>query len=107
MDSFKQNWIDVKENDIEQIEIITEPFKLCVVKDFLQDPEFLLKIREEFNEIDWNQRSLDLYEFFQSKDLQHIELPHLKLLYEFLKNDVLKWVFIAIFYDLFVFIYLL
>lgn len=91
--NFKEGWIgDGKEDAIGGVEIITQPFKMGVVKDFLQDAEFLLKIREEFNEIEWNQKSLDLYEFYQSNDLQHIELPHLKLLYEFLKNDVMKWV---------------
>lgn len=89
---FKENWVDTKDTEIERVELLREPFKLCVVKDFLQDADFLLKIREEFNEIEWNQRSLDLYEFHQSKDLQHLELPYLKLLYEFLKNDVMKWV---------------
>lgn len=93
---FKNDWVDVKEAQMDGVEILKEPFKLCVIKDFLQDPDFLLKIREEFNEVEWNQRSLDLYEFFQSKDLQHIELPYLKLLYEFLKNDVIKWVCEAI-----------
>lgn len=58
----------------------------------MQDAEFLSKIIDEFNEVEWNERSLDLYEFYQSKDLQHINLPHLKLLYEFLKEDVMKWV---------------
>lgn len=92
MSRFKENWVDTKESEIERVELLKEPFQFCVVKDFLQDAEFLSKIREEFNEIEWNQRSLDLYEFHQSKDLQYLELPYLKLLYEFLKNDVMKWV---------------
>lgn len=92
IDQFKQNWLDGVECKIDGVEIIAEPFKVGVVKNFLQDADVLLKVREEFNEIEWNQRSLDLYEFYQSKDLKYIELPYLKLIYEFLKNDVMKWV---------------
>lgn len=89
---FKENWTNTKETEINSVEIINDPFKLCVVKDFLEEADFLRKIREEFNEIQWNQRSLDLYEFHQSKDLQYVELPYLKQFYQFLKNDVMKWV---------------
>lgn len=106
LSKFKENWIDVKETEIESVEILTQPFKLCVVNNFLEDADFLLKIREEFNEIDWNQRTLDLYEFFQSSDLQHVELPHIKLLYDFLKTDVMKWVFLKNFNQCIFFVHL-
>lgn len=104
VEQFKENWIGGKESEVGGVAIKTEPFQVGVVQDFLEDADFLLKIREEFNEIEWNQRTLDLYEYYQSKDLQHIELPHLKLLYEFLKNDVMKWVFTP-FFVVFVFVF--
>lgn len=92
---FREKWAGTEgvSGAVGGVEIVREPFKVGVVQDFLEDGgEFLLKLRDEFNQIEWNQRSLDLYEFYQSKDLEQVELPHLKLLYEFLKNDVMKWV---------------
>lgn len=74
------------------VEILVDPFKLCVIKDFLHSEELVKDIRQEFYELNFNQRNMDLYEFFQSKDLQYLNSPHLKNFYEFLKNDVMNWV---------------
>ncbi|EFA10164.1 prolyl 3-hydroxylase OGFOD1 [Tribolium castaneum] len=92
-DEFKANWTRNKEFQLDNTELIVQPFKVCVVNNFLENPSFLDEIRQEFNEIDWNVRSLDLYEFFQSKDLKHLtDLPNINLLYKLLQSDVMNWV---------------
>lgn len=74
------------------LELIVDPFKVCVIQDFLQNKELTNDIRQEFYEQDYNQRHMDLYEFFQSKDLKYLNSEHLKNMYEFLQKDVMKWV---------------
>lgn len=75
------------------VEFVTNPFRVCVVKDFLEDSSFLVNVREEFNDVKWHKRNLDLYEFFQSDDLKHVnDLKHIKAVHGFLRTKVLAWV---------------
>lgn len=78
--------------EINNVKLIVEPFELCVVEQFLQDSSILTYIRDEFNEIRWNRRNMDLYEFFQSEDLKGINLKYIRNIYKHLKNDVMPWV---------------
>lgn len=93
LNEFKSNWNKNKEFQLDNTKLITNPFKVCLINNFLQNANFLNDIRQEFNEIDWNVRSLDLYEFFQSKDLKNLtELPNINSLYKFLQSEVMEWV---------------
>uniref|UniRef100_A0A1Y1MRR5 Prolyl 4-hydroxylase alpha subunit domain-containing protein n=2 Tax=Photinus pyralis TaxID=7054 RepID=A0A1Y1MRR5_PHOPY len=92
LDFFHQNYVNSEYAVNDNVEIVKEPFKVCVVHNFLDDEAVLLKIQDEFNEIEWNKRSLDLYEFFQSKDLKDVHSYYVSCMYEFLKNDVKDWI---------------
>ncbi|KAF5298184.1 hypothetical protein FQA39_LY02608 [Lamprigera yunnana] len=92
IDNFQKRWRN-KENLKENgVELLSNPFKVCVVKDVIKDKEFLKKVVEEFNEIRWNKRSLDLYEFFQSTDLKKMKGPHVDVVYNFLKIELKSWI---------------
>lgn len=79
--------------NLNDVELIRNPFDVCVIQNILEDPSFLSHIRDEFNEVKWNKRNLDLYEFFQTKDLQHIDnFKSIRKAYDFLKNEVMPWV---------------
>ncbi|KAF2899753.1 hypothetical protein ILUMI_02531 [Ignelater luminosus] len=91
-DNFKKNWNNHKEFTVDNIELIVDPFKVCVIQNFLKDDFIINKVLEEFNELEWNKRNLDLYEFFQSSDLKHIDSKYTKIVYEFLKHNVKNWV---------------
>lgn len=90
---FQCSWKSKSCFNVNDVELITNPFDVCVIQNVLEDPSFLSRIRDEFNEVEWNKRNLDLYEFFQSKDLQHIDnLKSIRKAYDFLKNDIMPWV---------------
>lgn len=89
---FQTCWKNSKEMEANDVEIVTEPFDCCIVKNFLQDSSFFNHIRDEFNDINWNQRNMDLYEFFQSQDLKNTDLAYIRNVYQFLKDDVMPWV---------------
>lgn len=90
--SFKQNWQANTNLIMKPVEFITDPFKVCIVDDFIECTDILDKVRNEMYELNWNKRNMDLYEFFQSKDLIKLENKFLKNTYEFLKNDIMEWV---------------
>ncbi|KAK4876056.1 hypothetical protein RN001_012478 [Aquatica leii] len=91
-DKFQTGWTTGTSFNSQEVELITDPFKVCVVKDVLENKEILNKVIEEFYEINWNKRSLDLYEFFQSVDLKKLTFPNIGILYDFLKNEVKPWI---------------
>ncbi|GJQ75974.1 hypothetical protein Trydic_g18029 [Trypoxylus dichotomus] len=89
---FKVNWDGNKSFDNEHFEIITKPWKACVIKNLLDDDTILKDVRQEFYELNWNKRRLDLYNFHQSVDLKHLQLRNINLIYDFFKNDLMSLV---------------
>ncbi|KRT83488.1 hypothetical protein AMK59_4607 [Oryctes borbonicus] len=89
LEYFKVHWDDNSSFDNEYFEIITNPWKICVIKNLLEDDSILKDVRQEFYELDWNRRKLDLYNFHQSLDLKYLQLKNINHIYEFLKNDVM------------------
>ncbi|CAG9819240.1 unnamed protein product [Phaedon cochleariae] len=88
----KECWNQNKKLFNNYTELIVDPFKVCVLNNFLENPHLLNEIRQEFNDLDWNSRYMDLYEFFQSKDLKYLHSEHIKNMYDFLNTDVIQWV---------------
>lgn len=89
---FQEKWNTnetVKTNDVE---LITNPFKFCIFQNYISDKVFLNNLRLFFNEIEWNKRHLDLYEFFQSKSLKNSNDDYLSQIYDFLNSNVRQWV---------------
>ncbi|XP_066157201.1 prolyl 3-hydroxylase sudestada1 [Euwallacea fornicatus] len=95
INALQNNWKSNNSFVGQSLEIISSPFKVCIVKDLLDNTSFLNELREKFyNEVSFRMRSLDLYEFFQSTDLKHlVDLAEpIRAIYEFLKNDLMTWV---------------
>lgn len=90
--NFKHTWIQNLPLLNKTLELIVDPFKVCVLQNFLHNTELVNNIRQEFYELDFNQRNMDLYEFFQSKDLKYLNSTYLRDFYQFLKTDVMNWV---------------
>ncbi|KAJ3642745.1 hypothetical protein Zmor_025502 [Zophobas morio] len=90
---FAKSWLKGSEFLRNGTDLVTSPFKVCVVDNFLDNANILGDVRQEFNDVDWNLRSMDLYEFSQSKDLKYLdEHEYITSVYKFLENDVMKWV---------------
>lgn len=93
VNAFKEAWTKDEAIKEKSHELVVDPFKLCVLQNFLYNTDILDEARQEFNEVPWNHRNMDLYELFQSEDLKKLDnFKHINLVYEFLKNDVMKWV---------------
>lgn len=94
--SFVNNFENIWEQNLplsnKNLEIIVDPFKVCVIQNFLHNKDLIDEIRQEIYELDFNPRNMDLYEFFQSKDLKYLTSKHLKNFYEFLETHVMPWV---------------
>ena len=47
------------------ITIYQEPFTCCVITDFIKDPDFVCQLKEDLMELEFCQKSNDLYQFEQ------------------------------------------
>ncbi|CAG9856822.1 unnamed protein product [Phyllotreta striolata] len=92
VNEIKLHWNKNETFKNQDVELIVDPFKVLVINDFVHDADFLNHIREEFYDLDWNARNMDLYEFFQSKDLKYLNSEYISAVYEFLNSDVRNWV---------------
>ncbi|KAF7279201.1 hypothetical protein GWI33_007607 [Rhynchophorus ferrugineus] len=89
---FQKSWLGDTPISNENFDLITDPFKVSVTKEMVEDATFLDKLRWELYNVNLNVRNMDLYEFFQSKDLKYLNLPEVTRFYDFLKSDVMNWV---------------
>nr|XP_023022848.1 prolyl 3-hydroxylase sudestada1 [Leptinotarsa decemlineata] len=92
LDELKKCWSCNKNLQNNHFELIVEPFKVCVINNLIENSHLLDDIRNEFYELDWNTRNMDLYEFFQSKDLKYLTSEHIRNMFDFLKGDLMQWV---------------
>lgn len=92
MEDFQKNFKSDNDFTSKEFDLTLNPFKFCVAQNFVGNESILDNIRQEFDDLNWNKRNLDLFEFFRSKDLKHIDATYLNIIYDFMKTDVLQWV---------------
>lgn len=76
------------------VQLYTEPFSLCVMQNFLNDPRCVFEIEREMCTMEWHRKQMDLYEFHQTTDLANISMakqPMLRSFYNMLTREMLPW----------------
>lgn len=71
--------------------LLTEPFKCIYMPYFLQDGNFLQKVKEELSSLELHKKSNDLYKFKQTSDLKSVSSPCIESLRKFFYGDFRKW----------------
>ncbi|CAG9763902.1 unnamed protein product [Ceutorhynchus assimilis] len=89
--SIKNNYKADKQLKSDNFELIIQPFKVCVINNFIEN-FWIEKFVTSLYDLDFNLRHLDLYEFFQSRDLKHYNSDTMVTFYKFLIDDVKQWV---------------
>ncbi|KAK9680377.1 hypothetical protein QE152_g39145 [Popillia japonica] len=56
LEHFQIHWNENKQFENEHFEIIAKPWKVCVLKNLLDDASVLNDVRQEFYEMDWNKQ---------------------------------------------------
>ncbi|XP_075996177.1 prolyl 3-hydroxylase OGFOD1 [Genypterus blacodes] len=59
------------------LELDCTPFPHCIIHDFLQSPSFVENLQRELLELNFHEKSNDLYKFKQSEDLRKRTEPHI------------------------------
>lgn len=88
---FKNNWKNDKKWIGTNVTLENDPFKICVMQNFLKENKLIWKLVDEMCEVEWSRKQMDLYEFFQTPDLSSTEMPYLSQFYNYLKTNVMPW----------------
>ncbi|KOC66491.1 2-oxoglutarate and iron-dependent oxygenase domain-containing protein 1 [Habropoda laboriosa] len=89
--SFLENWHNSVDIKTDNLEIISKPFRVCRISNFLCNEEFMDEIKNELLDVKSRRNSIDLYQFEQTSDLASIDTENLKLLYETFQTDLATW----------------
>jgi len=73
------------------VELTTHPFPVFVIKDFFSDANFVCKLKNELSELEFFDKSNDLFKFQQSNDLIDSTSKYTKMLRHFLFTTFRKW----------------
>ncbi|KAJ8721125.1 hypothetical protein PYW08_006590 [Mythimna loreyi] len=93
IERLQTHWSEQKDMKSPEVSLTCEPFRLCLLHDFLANPEMINNIVDDMNTLDWSRKKLDLYEFHQTADLASLTWQRsIRGIYELLKTEVMSWV---------------
>ncbi|XP_064191489.1 prolyl 3-hydroxylase OGFOD1 [Anguilla rostrata] len=73
------------------IEVDCNPFPHCILRNFIQDQTFLENLQRELLDLNFHDKSNDLYKFKQSDDLKKRKKPHISGLRAVLFQKFRSW----------------
>ncbi|GBP83516.1 Prolyl 3-hydroxylase sudestada1 [Eumeta japonica] len=92
MEKITDYWRGSKECETDDVTLITDPFRLCRLHNFLANPEIIDNIVDDMNTLDWTRKKMDLYEFHQTADLARLTWQRsIRGIYELLKTQLMSW----------------
>lgn len=89
---FAESWSANESLHLNSVQLNNNPFQLCVIQNFLQNVDHIPKLLNEMLESEWTNKQMDLYEFYQTADLNTATSMYLKRFHMFLNKDVLPWI---------------
>lgn len=87
----KEAWVNEYLLNDSNFNILNEPFKICIVKDFINDESFLYDLINDLSSLNLISKNNDLYQLHQSEDLANVNLPTVSKLENFLHGQCLAW----------------
>lgn len=92
----KSSWFDSSKDDCElksSIKVIKHPFRVCVIDNVISSTELLKSTVNELKNVQFKDKSNDLYQFRQSDDLSNLrEFKSTQYLYDCIRNEARAWI---------------
>ncbi|KZC07106.1 PREDICTED: prolyl 3-hydroxylase OGFOD1 [Dufourea novaeangliae] len=88
---FYEHWHNFSDIKKDNLEMISQPFRVCKISHFLRNEDFMDEIKNELLDVKSRRNSIDLYQFEQTSDLANVDTKNLKLLYETFQTDLATW----------------
>lgn len=90
-EEFQKHWHAQSDFKSANLEIISKPFKICKISNFLRDEKIIKHLKNELNCETYTRKSLDLYQFEKSEDLCHATGKHIQMLNRAFRQDLASW----------------
>ncbi|KAG5343182.1 OGFD1 hydroxylase, partial [Acromyrmex heyeri] len=90
-DEFKKRWHSQSDFKSANLEIISKPFKVCKISNFLRDKKILENLKSELERHDYIRKVLDLYQFEKTEDLHHFTDKYIQMLNRSFRKDLISW----------------
>ncbi|KOB68520.1 2-oxoglutarate and iron-dependent oxygenase domain-containing protein 1, partial [Operophtera brumata] len=92
IDRLTSHWQDSKDLKCDELTLMAEPFRVCLLHNFLSNSDIINNIVDDMNTLDWSRKKMDLYEFHQTTDLASLTWQRsIRGIYELLKTEVMSW----------------
>ncbi|KAG7189146.1 hypothetical protein KM043_008714 [Ampulex compressa] len=88
---FSHHWHNFTDVKTENLEVISKPFRVCKLSNFLANEEFMDDVKNELLDVKSRRNSIDLYQFEQTSDLANVDTKNLKLLYNTFQSRLAEW----------------
>lgn len=90
-DQFRKNWSNNLDYSSSNLQIISSPFRLCKISNFLNSQNFLDELKLELADIKSRRSSIDLYQFEQTSDLSLISTDNIQQLRDTFISTLKPW----------------
>lgn len=90
-EEFKRHWSSQDDFKCPKFEIISKPFKICRIPNFLKNEEFLENLKDELTKYDFNRLHTDLYQFERTDDLVNMTGDYIPALYKSFHSVLTSW----------------
>lgn len=88
---FRTHWQTSTPLKTHTLEVITYPFRVGKISNFLKRIEFLEELKEELSDIETRRPETDLYSFEQTSDLANVDGEKIRQFHKQFKNDMRSW----------------
>lgn len=90
-EEFKKYWHSQSDFKSTNLEIISKPFKVCRISNFLRDEKIIENLKSELEHHKHIRKALDLYQFEKTEDLFRTTDKCIQKLNKFFRTDLVSW----------------
>ncbi|XP_011160258.1 prolyl 3-hydroxylase OGFOD1 [Solenopsis invicta] len=90
-EEFKKHWHSQSDFKSDNLEIISKPFKVCRISNFLRDEKIIENLKSELDCYNHKRKALDLYQFEKTEDLFFATDKCVELLNRSFREDLTSW----------------
>lgn len=90
-EEFKEYWHSQSDFKNADFEVISKPFKICRISNFLKNERFIETLKCELENYEHKRSTTDLYQFEKTRDLSDASDNYSKMLYQSFKRDLASW----------------
>jgi len=90
-EEFKKHWHSQSNFESANLEIISKPFKVCRISNFLRDKKIIENLKSELKHHNHVPKVLDLYQFEKTIDLFFSTDKYIQMLNKSFREDLLLW----------------